>query len=128
MIPLFFLPCSMKFTYRLSLTFIVAAILSSCYKDKTAPPGDCDVIVSYTLDIKPIIDASCITQIGSTIACHDNWIVSYSGVEYRINEIEYECLAAKTMPKFPNDQGIDSLTNDELKALRCWIEQGYPDN
>jgi hypothetical protein len=118
----------MKVIYLFSITLISTVVLSGCYKDVTKPPGDCDVIVSYSMDIKPIIDASCITQIGTTIACHDNWIVSYSGVEYRINEIEYECLAAKTMPQIPNDQGIDSLTNDELKSIRCWIEQGYPDN
>lgn len=28
----------------------------------------------------------------------------------------------------PNDFGIDSLTADEIQTMRCWIDQGYPEN
>jgi hypothetical protein len=28
----------------------------------------------------------------------------------------------------PNDFGVDSLTNDEIIMLKCWIDQGFPEN
>lgn len=28
----------------------------------------------------------------------------------------------------PNDWGIDSLTAEEIKIMKCWIDQGYPEN
>lgn len=129
-IPLFFLTCTMKFTYCLSLTIIAAAILSGCYKDKTTPPGDCNVIVSYSLDIKPIINSSCVTHLGPGTGCHDAWIFQYPLVVSSIKNgtFEYECLTVSTMPQIPNDFGIDSLTVDEKKSIKCWIEQGYPEN
>jgi hypothetical protein len=120
----------MKFTYRFSITFILVVVLSGCYKDKTTPPSDCDVIVSYSLDIKPIINSSCVTNLGPGTGCHDAWIFDYTQVATSINSgtFEYECLTVSTMPQIPNDFGIDSLTVDEKKSIKCWIEQGYPEN
>jgi hypothetical protein len=129
-IPLFFLPCTMKFIYLLSFTCFAAGVLSGCYKDKTKPPGDCNVIVSYSLDIKPIINTSCVTNLGPGTGCHDAWIFQYPQVVATIENgtLIYECLTVSTMPVMPNDFGIDSLTVDEKKSIKCWVEQGYPEN
>ncbi|MBK6952486.1 MAG: hypothetical protein IPH24_10690 [Crocinitomicaceae bacterium] len=120
----------MKFTYRIMFICFVASASSGCYKDKTTPPNDCDVIVSYSLEIKPIINSSCVTNLGPGTGCHDAWIFDYPQVVSSINSgtFEYECLTVSTMPQIPNDFGIDSLTVDEKKSIKCWIEQGYPEN
>lgn len=113
--------------YFYLLLFILA---TSCYKDKTKPPGDCDVIVSYSVDIKPIINTSCVTNQGPGTGCHDAWIFNYDNILGFLGSgiWKNEVIDLKTMPQIPNDFGIDSLTNDELKTMRCWIEQGYPEN
>lgn len=113
-------------------SFLTAAtlLLSSCYKDKTSPPGGCETTISYSVDIKPIINSSCITNLGPGTGCHDAWILAYSGVVAAIENgtLENECFVELTMPQIPNDFGIDSLTADEKKTLKCWLIQGYPDN
>lgn len=120
----------MKFFYLLPVAFVAAGILSACHTDKTSPPSDCDVIVSYSLDIKPIINSSCVTFLGPGTGCHDSWIFQYPQVVATIENgtLVYECLTVSTMPVMPNNFGIDSLTVDEKKSIKCWVEQGYPEN
>lgn len=111
-------------------SLLTAFIVTSCYKDKTKIPTDCDVVVSYSLDIKPIINTSCVTNLGPGTGCHDAWIFQYDQVVATIQNgtLESELFVDHTMPVMPNNFGIDSLTSDELKSVRCWIEQGYAEN
>ena len=37
-------------------------------------------------------------------------------------------ITEKTMPLIPNTFGIDSLSADDFQTMKCWIEQGYPQN
>ena len=103
---------------------------SSCLKDKTIPLGECGVEVSYAVEIRPIIESSCKTQAGAGTGCHDAWIDDYSGIQGQINSGNWqnEVFVERTMPEIPNDWGIDSLSQDEIKTMQCWIEQGYPEN
>lgn len=105
-------------------------VLVGCYKEKTKLPSDCDVVVSYSMDIKPIINTSCVTNLGPGTGCHDAWIFQYDQVVATIlnGTLETELFIDHTMPVMPNNFGIDSLTNDELSSVKCWIEQGYPEN
>lgn len=102
----------------------------SCSKDKASPviPGDCGTYISYNDDIKPIINTSCVTNAG--VGCHDAWIFEYDKLIGPIEDGRFntEVFELKTMPLIPNDFGIDSLTDDEIKTFKCWIEQGYPEN
>lgn len=104
--------------------------LSSCLKDKTQPIGGCTEVISYSTDIRPIIESSCKTQLGPNTGCHDAWIDNFTAIEGFLDAgiWQYEVLEVKTMPEMPNDFGIDSLTDAELKTMRCWIQQGYPEN
>lgn len=127
---LFFLPLAMLKTRVPAFVLGVFLLLNSCYKEKTQFPGGCDVLVSYSSDIKPIINSSCVTHLGPLTGCHDAWIFEHYKIVPFINAgiFQNECFVEKTMPVMPNDFGVDSLTNDEIIMLKCWIDQGFPEN
>lgn len=111
--------------------FLALLFLSSCLKDKTVPvDADCGVVVSYSTDIRPIIESSCKTQLGPGTGCHDAWIDNYDPISSYLDAGTWqnEVFVEKTMPIVPNSFDIDSLTGDELDIMLCWINQGYPEN
>jgi len=115
------------------LAFLSISFLTiSCLKDKTTPIDStaCTTIVSYSLDIVPIINTSCVTNQGPGTGCHDAWIFQYSGVQtyLDLNIWQNEVLIERTMPEIPNVFGIDSLSANEYQLMKCWINQGYPEN
>ncbi|UKN00385.1 hypothetical protein K6119_11630 [Paracrocinitomix mangrovi] len=107
-------------------------VLTSCLKDKTQPKtsGDECFDISYHYNIRPIIETSCKTHIGPGTGCHDAWIDNYGSIKNFIvsGAWEVELFIDKTMPVMPNTWGIDSLTTAELQTMKCWLEQGYPNN
>lgn len=115
---------------------IFGAILTccACLKDKAIPAnvasGECATIVSYSTEIRPIIESSCKTGLGGGTGCHDAWIDDYDNIKsYMISgKWRFEVITQKRMPLIPNEFGIDSLTADEIKTMQCWIDQGYPKN
>ncbi|MCG8576731.1 MAG: hypothetical protein MI810_17765 [Flavobacteriales bacterium] len=115
----------------LGILLLGALVWSSngCYKDK-AEPGDCGTTVSYSQEIVPIINSSCVTGQGAGTGCHDAWIHDYSQVKSKIKggSWQYRVLDLKDMPLIPNNFGIDPLTDEELKLMQCWIEQGFKKN
>lgn len=116
---------------KLTFSILILALIgfSSCLKDKTVAFG-CDSIISYEVEVRPIIESSCKTGLGGGTGCHDAWIDNYSSVRTQINSGNWqnEVLIEKTMPVSPNDFAIDSLTSDQIQIMRCWILQGYPEN
>lgn len=122
--------------HLLLISIFGAFFLLSCLKDKTLKPkpdvvnGPCSTEVSYSVEIRPIIESSCKTQAGPGTGCHDAWIDDYTPIEtyITIGTWQNECFIEKTMPEMPNTWGIDSLTEDEIQTMKCWIEQGYPEN
>lgn len=120
----------MSFRHYISICLITSCFfLLGCYKEKAAP-SDCEVTtVSYSEDIRPIIESSCKTPNGE-FGCHESWIDSYSQIEPKIKNGVWQqrVLDLQDMPVMPNDFGIDSLVEEELRMMRCWIEQGYRNN
>lgn len=116
-----------KFTLPIFLLSLIS--LTSCLKEKTLPVG-CDKVISYELEIRPIIESSCKTGLGGGTGCHDAWIDDYSQVKSQLvsGTWQNEVLIEKTMPVMPNDFDIDSLTAAEIQTMKCWIDQGYPEN
>lgn len=102
--------------------------LSACHKDQTKIPGDCGTVISYSNDIVPIIQGSCMT--GPGIECHSAWITEHANIVNYIKNDSWqnEIWVSYTMPKIPNAFGIDSLTASEVQLMRCWVDQGYPEN
>lgn len=109
-------------------------LLTGCYKDKAAPAPEfvleCNEVISYSDDIRLIIENSCKTQLGPGTGCHDAWIDDYSQIAGEIKKENWqtEIWVDHTMPQIPNDFGIDSLTSEEIEIMKCWINQGYPQN
>ena len=122
----------MKSTF-LIISVGVVLLFSSCLKEKTFPipeaSGDCFPI-SYTYNVRPIIETTCKTQAGPGTGCHDAWIDDYNQIQSLINSSKWQnrCFSLLDMPVMPNIWGIDSLTTDEIQTMQCWIEQGYPEN
>lgn len=121
----------MKIIHSIIILLLIG-FLSSCYKAKTSPvnPSACDSIISYSDDIVPIINQSCKTNLGPGTGCHDSWIGNYANVKWRITtgEWQHDVWEIYSMPKIPNNFGIDSLTTDEIQLMKCWVDQGYPEN
>ena len=116
----------------ISLLLGTIFIQSSCLKEKTHTPGqyNCPDLISYSVDIQPIINTSCVTNQGPGTGCHDAWIFSYDNVVVEIEAERWQntVFTLMTMPKIPNDFSIDSLTTDQIDKMKCWIQQGYPEN
>ncbi|MBK9190809.1 MAG: hypothetical protein IPM77_04445 [Crocinitomicaceae bacterium] len=116
----------------LPLLILFSFSFGSCLKDKTKPfdQSACTVVISYSLDITPIIHTSCMTNLGAGTGCHDAWITDYELVKNYLDLgiWQDEVLHKKTMPEIPNNFGIDSLSSDEYQTMKCWIQQGYPQN
>ena len=126
---LFFLNCSVRKAQIISTIFIVITFIS-CHKDKTLVLGPCGAEISYTTDIIPIIQSSCMTNQGPGTGCHDTWITEHSNIVNYINDESWQnaVWGSYSMPKMPNNFGIDSLTSDEVQIMKCWVEQGFPEN
>lgn len=119
----------MKAAQIISITLIALTFIS-CHKDKTLALGPCAEEISYSVDIIPIIQSSCMTNIGPGSGCHDTWITEHSNIVNYINNESWQNVVwgSYTMPKMPNSFGIDSLTTDEIQIMKCWVEQGFPEN
>ena len=111
---------------------VVVLALSSCLKDKAQPyvEPECPTIISYESDIKPIINTSCVTNMGPGTGCHDAWIFEYDNLKATLDNgtTQNRVFDVKDMPIISETFGTDSLTAEELQTFKCWVEQGYPNN
>ena len=120
---------------RFYLACLTLFIFSSCANDKLDPFADisCNTTdpVTYYLQIKPIIDASCAYS-----GCHDgvsdapNNYGTYAGMQVAINNnaifnrVITSLNTAASMP--PSTE--TALEVEELRLIQCWINDGHPEN
>lgn len=109
--------------------FLIATLTSllytSCTFEKTeALTLGCDATMSYATDIKPIIDAKCVTC-HSTGASQGDF-QTYAVVKSKVDNTSFNnrLFIAKDMPP----GGSPALTEAELGKIKCWLEQGALDN
>lgn len=98
------------------LIFVGVLALSaatSCNKNQVTCDGSTR---TYDADIKTIIDASC-------ISCHSNYS-TYAGVKSSVDNgsFEREVISKQTMPEG------SKLSDGDLSKIKCWLEQGAPEN
>ena len=124
--------------YKLYATFQLLALcllMTSCTKNEieVVPIPPCEggsTEVSYSNHIAPLIKAKCSTGLGPGTGCHDAWILTYDGVKGSADNgsLIRTIVIDKTMPKIPNNFGIEDLTDEEINILICWVENGSPNN
>ncbi len=98
--------------------------LTGCTSDKgdlPAPPDYCDsMTVSYTGDIKPIIDSAC-------VSCHVSGgpgsgdFTTYEGLKAKVDNksLKARAVDSKDMP-----MGGPALPDSSVRKLNCWIKAG----
>lgn len=110
------------------------ALLSSC-ADHSLPPVSeygCTTFkeVSFDVDVQPVIDAKC--AIVGDGGCHNggngpslDWRV-FDNFQAHANDVKDRITRpAGTSGHMPK---VGSLTDDQIKLLVCWVEQGAQDN
>ncbi len=114
---------------NLLTVFVVVAMVSlmwGCKKDEPLKYDCTGLTPTYTVDIKPIFDANCVSSgchnSGSKRAGYD--LSSYSGAKSAsgkkalMGSIQH-LKGYSNMPR-----GKSKLSNEQLKTISCWIENG----
>ncbi|MDO9184439.1 MAG: hypothetical protein Q7W13_00390 [Bacteroidia bacterium] len=104
---------------------ILAILIESCKKKEKEEVIDCSgVSPSYNSDIKPIINANCLSS-----GCHNGGssngdYTSYSGLKAVASSgtLESRVVTNKTMP------ATSPLSLEDRKKIKCWINSGAPNN
>jgi hypothetical protein len=99
----------------------------SCKKNRNEDLNnlDCSKISSgYSANIKPIIDGNCLSS-----GCHNTGSVNgdfttYSGLKAKADNgtLDNRVIQNKSMPP------SGSLSMDNLKKIKCWLNSGSPNN
>ncbi|MGK0326493.1 MAG: hypothetical protein ACJA2M_000522 [Polaribacter sp.] len=75
--------------------------------------------ITYTLRVKPIIDNNC-------VQCHSSGgnfpnLTTYNGISANASIVKAE-VSSRRMPQ------ESSITNDEINAISCWVDNGALNN
>ena len=115
------------------LTFLcalaIASLTTGCYYDNEEYLyGTCDTTnVTFSKDIKPILDANCIN-------CHSGGAIdltNYNGVLAKVNDstlykaISYSYSGANSSKNMPTAGKLDDCSINKVKA---WIDEGAINN
>ena len=113
-----------RISILISSVFILIILLFITCKKNEFKNLDCSTIDSkYSTSISGIISSSC-----TTAGCHNGTssfdLRTYSLVKPYIDNGKFndEVINKKSMPKGK------SLSQDELNKIKCWLDQGGPNN
>jgi len=108
----------MKFTALALAGFTAAVLLFSCRKDKIEDVQCDGSNPTYTGQIRAIINANCTNS-----NCHPGYS-TYAGLEgiLQNGSFEQEVLIDQTMPR------NGTLSSSELSKIKCWVENGFPED
>lgn len=117
---------------------IVIVITSSCRKDETEEMtnlgqgsiANCDsMILSYDIDIQPIIIGSC-----ALLSCHFGPapsggipFESYENAKYYAENGKLLCSIKWEAGCTPMPSGLGQLSLDNIRKIECWINNGTPE-
>ena len=117
----------MKKAISISVILILfgSVLTVSCHKDEYKGL-DCSTISSaYNANIKPLISANC----NSSSACHgagssNTDFTTYAGLKSRADDgtLNSRVLEDKNMPP------AGALSLDDRKKIKCWLNNGAPNN
>ena len=110
------------------LSLLSALTFGSCTFEKVVPlPVGCTSTMFYETDIKPFMDAKC-------SVCHNSTPTYMSAADFtnfnilkeKIDNGSFKNRVFNIKDMAPT--GYDQLTAEELGKLRCWLDQGSPNN
>lgn len=99
------------------VVILAISVIASCNKEKKADKIDCTgLVVSYTNDIAPLVSTKC-------GGCHNEY-GTYTGLKSIADDgsLREQVVVKERMPK------DGSLTDEQIRLFKCWIEQGAPNN
>jgi len=104
--------------------FISLLTLISCVSDIVEPPEPCLEVLTYDDGIRELVRNKC-----NFSGCHDGSsgvgnYNTYRGIKRVLDTdaFKQEVVLSQSMPK------DGELTEEEFKILKCWSENGYPEN
>ena len=111
---------NLKSTFLKSLLLFSVVFLSSCLTnvDEEQVIDPCTT-VSFSTDVKPIIDANCV-QCHGTGGNFPN-LTTYNGVSANAANVKSQ-VVTRAMPIGA------SLSDDEIQAISCWVDAGALNN
>lgn len=103
------------------LIHLVCIACENNVEEETAPVNGedtCDTAISFSSDVKSIIDTNCIT-------CHNGNqfpdLRTFEGVSNNATSVRTQ-VVSRRMPLG------GSLSNEEIELIRCWIDSGALNN
>lgn len=99
--------------------FCLVVFLTSCSPNADEEASDPCSDISFIVDVQPIIDAHCIKCHGSDGVFPK--LTSYDLISSKAGNIKSE-VVSREMPK------KDTLTQDQIDAIVCWVDGGALNN
>ncbi len=112
----------------------VIALAISCSKSSedtitTPAPAACDTTnMSYTGDVKPILQSNCYNCHGNGSADGGISLDSYSGVEAVAANGDLIGTITHTSGYPPMPEGGGKLSDCDINKIKAWINRGIPNN
>jgi len=111
---------------RIVASFLIFLLISSCTKDVGKLPFCESNSSKFNSDIKPILITKCAIS-----GCHEPGFVlgnfnNYSDVKLKVDKGSFYnfIYVNKLMPP----SGREPLSETELKKIKCWLDDGAPEN
>ncbi len=116
----------MKKIFLILGLFLIASCSKSTGTSKSFSSSDCTSTISYKTDIQPIMNSYCTSCHQPSNAKGGYTLTTYSGVTSNTSKVLASMLhnsGAKAMP-----ENADQLSDDLLKKMYCWVNQGAKNN
>ena len=110
---------------KIAFIGLVITLITSCNKKRDFTPVCDGTSPTYDSFVSLLVASNC-----STSGCHGSGssngdFTSYTGLSSVTTngKFEQEVLTNQSMP-----QGSSTLSESDLNKLKCWVENGFPEN
>lgn len=106
--------------------FSLSILLVSCQKDPVSTVDCTGIATSYTIDIKPILDASCATSGCHSASTHQAGIdlSNYNGVRNVSSQDRFLGSIQHKKGYNPMPQNSAQLSQVKIDLITCWVQNG----
>lgn len=116
-----------KTFFLLPLLGVCLNVIISCKKNKKDDLNNLDcskISSSFAANVKPIMEGSCLTSGCHNAGSTNGDFTSYAGIKAKVDNgsMDNRVIQTKNMPL------SGSLSMDQLKKIKCWLNSGAPNN